>query len=263
MEPAGVLFGILIAGVFGGWEIILFVALVLTLCGAKTLPKLSRGLGLGLHEFLKATKEVGEELNQSNPKESGLVYEALTHDNRTAGFVYPHRSNLAESLRVMILFTAQGFGIGRIPFAPGTWGSLVGLVWFAALLATRRYELYLLGAICGVGLSVWLCGAAEKILKQKDPSSVVLDEIIAIPFCFLPWITTHWLKNGKLPALETLFTGRGLLTVAAIFILFRVFDILKPWPIRQSQRLPGGWGVTVDDLLAAVCVALLSLLFVR
>ena len=91
----------------------------------------------------------------------------------------------------------------------------------------------------------------------------MLDEIIALPFCFLPWVTAGWLKNGKLPALETLFTGRGLLTVAAIFILFRVFDIAKPWPVRQSQQLPGGWGVTVDDLLAALYVGLLSLLFVR
>jgi phosphatidylglycerophosphatase A len=162
----------------------------------------------------------------------------------------------------MILFLAQGFGVGRIPFAPGTFGSLVGLAWVAALLATRRYELFLLGALLGVGLSVWLCGAAEKILKQKDPSSVVLDEIVALPFCFLPWITAVWLKTGKLPALETFFSGRSLLAVGAIFILFRVFDIWKPWPIRQSQRLPGGWGVTVDDLLAAGYVALLSLPFV-
>jgi phosphatidylglycerophosphatase A len=162
----------------------------------------------------------------------------------------------------MILFTAQGFGVGRIPFAPGTFGSVVGLLWLAALLAVKRYELFLFGALCGVGLSVWVCGAAEKILKQKDPSSVVLDEIIAIPFCFLPWVTSSWLKTGKLPAPEIFLSGRGLLAASAIFVLFRVFDILKPWPIRRSQRVPGGWGVTVDDLLAAAYVGLLSLLFI-
>lgn len=259
METAGFSCALLSA-FFGGWEIVLILAIVLILIGARTLPKLSQGLGQGFHEFWKATQDVSEELN---PKESGVVYEALTHDNRTAEFVYPHRSELPELLRAVILFVAQGFGVGRIPFAPGTWGSLVGLFWFAALLATGRYELYLLGALCGAGLSVWLCGAAERILRQKDPSSVVLDEIIAIPFCFFPWITAQWLRNGKLPTLETIFASRGLMTVAAIFILFRVFDILKPWPIRQSQRLPGGWGVTVDDLLAAIYVALASLLFVR
>jgi len=255
-----VAYALLFGSFFGAWEIVLVLAIVLILFGAKRLPEPRCGPWPGFHDFWKSTKDIGKELN---PKESGLVYEALTPDNRTAGFVYPHRSELPELLRAVILFVAQGFGVGRIPFAPGTWGSIVGLLWFAALLATRRYELYLLGALCGVGLSVWLCGGAEKILKQKDPPSVVLDEIIAIPFCFLPWITGQWLRNGKLPTLEMLFTSRGLLTVAAIFILFRIFDILKPWPVRQSQRLPGGWGVTVDDLLAAVYVALLSLLFAR
>ena len=246
-----------------GWpEFVGVLVIVVILLGTKWLPLLLRGTAKGFDEFSKSTRDLGEEL-QPTPSESGLVYEAITHDNRTAEFVYPRRTDLSRALRAMILFVAQGFGVGRIPFAPGTWGSLVGLLWFAALLATRRYELYLFGALCGVGLSVWLCGAAEKILKQKDPSSVVLDEIIALPFCFLPWVTAGWLKSGKLPALESFLSGRGLLVVVAIFVLFRIFDILKPWPVRQSQRLPGGWGVTVDDLLAAVYVALLSLLFVR
>ncbi len=158
----------------------------------------------------------------------------------------------------MILFIAQGFGVGRIPVAPGTFGSVVGLVWFAALLVTGRYELYLAGSLVGIGLSVWLCGAAEKILKQKDPPSVVLDEIIAIPLCFLPWVTQEWWPQRKLPLIETFFTGRGLVMTAGIFILFRLFDIVKPWPVHQSQRLPRGWGVTIDDVLAAIYVALLS-----
>jgi len=249
----------LLAGYFGGWEIMLIVTVVLILYGARSLPALSQGLGLGFREFWKATKDVSEELN---PKESGVVYEALTHNNQTAEFVYPHRSELPEHFRAMILFLAQGFGVGRIPFAPGTFGSLVGLAWVAALLVTRRYELFVLGALGGIGLSVWLCGAAEKILKQKDPSSVVLDEIIALPFCFLPWVTSLWLKTGQLPALNVFANSKGLLSVAAIFALFRLFDIWKPWPVRQSQRLSGGWGVTVDDVLAALYVALLSLLFV-
>ncbi len=262
MEAAVVSYALLAGSLFGGWEVLFILSVVLILLILilfRKLPELSQGLGQGFHEFCKTTKDVSEELN---PKQSGVVHEALTHDNRTAEFVYPHRSEPRELLRAVILFVAQGFGVGRIPFAPGTWGSLVGLAWFAGLMATRRYELYLLGALCGAGFSVWLCGAAERILKQKDPSSVVLDEIIAIPFCFLPWVTAGWLKDGKLPALEVFRSGRGLMAVAAIFVLFRVFDILKPWPVRQSQRLPGGWGVTVDDLLAAVYVALASLLFI-
>jgi len=247
---------------FGGWEIVLILAVVLVLYGAKKLPELSQGLGQGFYEFWKATRAVNEELN-SEPKESGLVYEALTHDSRTAEFVYPHRSDLPEQRRAMILLFAQGFGVGRIPFAPGTFGSLVGILWFALLLTTKRYELYLLGALCGVGLAVWLCGAAEKILKQKDPSSVVLDEIVALPFCFLPWVTQAWMRQHQMPALDAFLTGRSLLSVLGIFVLFRIFDIWKPWPVRQSQSLPGGWGVTMDDLLAAIYVALLSLLLLR
>ena len=257
MATAFALFSYLVGGAFGGWEVVFILAVILLFLGARYLPLLARGLGL--HNFWKALDEVSDELN---PKESGLVYEAFTHDNRTAGFVYPHRSELPETVRAMILLIAQGFGAGRIPVAPGTFGSLVGLLWFAALLATKRYELYVLGAMCGIGLSVWLCGAAEKILKQKDPSSVVLDEIVALPFCFLPWVTTVWLNQHRLPALETFISGRGWLMTAGIFVLFRIFDILKPWPIGPSQRLPGGWGVTVDDLLAAAGVALLSLLFI-
>jgi len=262
VELAAAIPFLLAGSFFGGWEIVLTLAIVLILYGAKKLPELSQGHGQGLYEFWKATKAAIEELN-SDPKESGLVHEAITSDNRTAEFVYPHRSDLSAHLRAMILFVAQGFGVGRIPFAPGTFGSVVGILWFALLIATKRYELYLIGALGGIGLSVWLCGAAEKILKQKDPSSVVLDEIVAIPFCFLPWVTQAWLRQHQLPAIDTFLNGRALSAVFAIFVLFRIFDIWKPWPVRQSQSLPGGWGVTMDDVLAATYVALLSLLFVR
>jgi len=245
---------------FGGWETVLIMAVVLVLFAARKLPELTRGLGRGIREFRKETGDLGDTLIPGQ-KQDGLVYEALTHDNRTAEFVYPERSDEGDNMRALILFLAQGFGIGRIPFAPGTFGSLVGLVWFAMLLGTKRYEFYLLGALGGVGLSVWVCGAAEKILKQKDPSSVVLDEIAAIPFCFLPWVTHRWLPEHTLPAAEIFFTGKALLASTGIFVLFRIFDIAKPWPVHQSQRLPGGWGVTVDDVLAALYVALGSAVF--
>jgi phosphatidylglycerophosphatase A len=84
----------------------------------------------------------------------------------------------------------------------------------------------------------------------------VLDEVIAIPFCFLPWVLVEWTRQGHvMPSVETFFSGRAWLGTAGVFALFRLFDIWKPWPIRQLQRLPGGWGVTVDDLLASVYVA--------
>jgi phosphatidylglycerophosphatase A len=152
-----------------------------------------------------------------------------------------------------VLWVAQGFGSGRIPFAPGTFGSLVGLLWFFVLLQTRNFWLYLLGTLLGLAASVWLCGKAERILNQTDPGSIVLDEIAAMPLCFAVALGVPWFTRQELPAPKWPF-------VAIIFVLFRIMDIAKPWPIRRSQKLPGGWGVTVDDALAALFVALLSAL---
>jgi len=150
------------------------------------------------------------------------------------------------------LWIAQGFGIGRIPVAPGTFGSILGLGFFAALLCTHS----LIGVICGIltgsAVSVWLCGEGEKILGQTDPGSIVLDEIVAIPLCFLTWLLS--LGGEKLPGPEYFFGQQRWMYTVALFLLFRLFDVWKPWPVRQSQRLPNGWGVTCDDLLAAVYV---------
>jgi len=162
------------------------------------------------------------------------------------------------------LFVAQGFGIGRIPFAPGTFGSLIGLLWFALLLCFGNFWVYLTGTIAGLALSVWLCGAGEKILNARDPGSIVFDEIAAIPICFLGWILAHLYgyKESSFPTLAFFFSKQHLLATLGVVAAFRLFDIWKPWPVRQSQNLPGGWGVTVDDLLAAIYVSALTLLFV-
>lgn len=151
----------------------------------------------------------------------------------------------------LILFFAQGLGSGRIPFAPGTFGSVVGVLWVWALAAIGSYPLYLAATAGGIALSVWLSGEAEKILGETDPGSIVIDEIIALPVCFLPWFTLH--SPGPV------FTGHFFILSLALFAAFRLFDIAKPWPIRQIQRLPGGWGVTIDDVLAALYVAGLHL----
>jgi phosphatidylglycerophosphatase A len=159
-----------------------------------------------------------------------------------------------------ILWLAQGFGIGRIPKAPGTFGSVVGLAWFALLLMTGNLSLYLIGCLIGLALSVWLCGAGEKILKAKDPGSVVFDEIAAIPICFLGWVIVHLRNTGAFPTPQSFFSKHNLLATLGVFVAFRLFDIWKPWPVRQSQSFPGGWGVTIDDALAAVYVNVVVLL---
>jgi len=243
---------------FGRWEVVLMLAVVLILFGAKKLSELGKGLSQGLDELLKATRDVADEVANKDRRESGVVYEAITPDSRTAEFTFRTRFENDSSV---ILFIAQGFGVGRISFAPGAFGSLVGLLWFVALLAMGNVLLFLTGSIAGVGLSVWLCGKAEKILRQRDPSSVVLDEIVALPFCFAGWVAMLFFKNGHLPAPEYFFSRETWLLTLGVFVAFRFFDVLKPWPVRQSQSLPGGWGVTMDDLLAAAYVNVAVLLF--
>ncbi len=208
----------------GGAEIVLLAALVLIFWGARKLTELGRSMG------------------------------------RRREDSSPIPTNWAKDL---LLTITQGFGVGRIPFAPGTFGSLVGLLWFTLLVSTGNFWFYLAGTILGLAFSVWCCGVAEEILHQTDPPAVVLDEITALPVCFLPWTASIWFHQGVLPSPESFFLSINLAATAAIFLLFRFFDVAKPWPIRQSQRLPGGWGVTVDDLLAALCVALITLPFVK
>ncbi|HYV27209.1 MAG TPA: phosphatidylglycerophosphatase A [Candidatus Eisenbacteria bacterium] len=163
----------------------------------------------------------------------------------------------------MILLIAQGFGAGKMPFAPGTFGSLVGLIWFVLLIASGNLWGYIVGMMGGIAFSVWLCGAAEKILKQIDPGSIVLDEIVAMPVCFASWVGLFHSHHGHLPTPEYFVSLQIWPWTVGVFLAFRFFDVLKPWPVRQSQSLPGGWGVTVDDLLASVYVNVVSAVILR
>ena len=126
----------------------------------------------------------------------------------------------------------------RLP-APGTWGSLVGLLYFALLYQRAPIGAVLIGTIIAGYLAVGICGEAEVRLRKKDPGEVVLDEVVAIPLCFLGWRT---LLNVA-PAWVLLLAG---------FALFRLFDIWKPSAIGRLQLLPAGWGVVADDLAAAL-----------
>jgi phosphatidylglycerophosphatase A len=165
-------------------------------------------------------------------------------------------------VNALLLWLAQGFGIGRIPKAPGTFGSLVGLGWFALLLWSGSFWIYFLGCLVGIALSIWLCGAGEKILNARDPGSIVFDEIAAIPICFFGWVASRefLFKVSHFPHPEYFFSKQHILPTLGVFAAFRFFDVWKPWPVRQSQSLPGGWGVTIDDVLAAVYVNVVVLI---
>ncbi len=138
----------------------------------------------------------------------------------------------------LILFLAQGCGLGWSRLGPGTVGSLgaIPLAW-ALKLAFPHPLAYLAMLIVVVCFGIWICQQATRILNVEDPGSVVLDEIAAVLLIFAIVPFTWW-------------------TVAAGFILFRILDISKPWPIRVLERLPGGWGIMADDLFAGGGVGL-------
>lgn len=148
-------------------------------------------------------------------------------------------------------WVAEGFGAGRLPLAPGTWGTFVGVGWTLLLLAAGSGWVFAGGCILGLAAAVGLCGAAERHLGRPDPPSVVLDEIAAVPVCFAGWQVVQLVQTGRaLQPADLVRDGAWLVTLAGV-LAFRFFDVLKPWPVRQSQTWPGGWGITADDVLAA------------
>jgi phosphatidylglycerophosphatase A len=141
--------------------------------------------------------------------------------------------------RSLIIGCATLGPLGQNTPAPGTWGSLAGVLYFTTFYQHAPIGAVLIGSIIGGYLAVGMCGEAEVRLRKKDPGEIVLDEVIAIPLCFLGWRT---LLNVA-PAWVLLLAG---------FALFRLFDIWKPGAIRQLQSLPAGWGVVADDFAAAL-----------
>lgn len=130
--------------------------------------------------------------------------------------------------------------IGRRLPAPGTWGSVAGLMYFTVFFAgTLGVVGTLLLSALGAYVAVAICGEAELRLLRRDPGEVVLDEFVAMPLCFLGWP----LLTVVLPNWAIFLTG---------FALFRLFDIIKPFGIKRLQDLPGGWGVVADDIAAAL-----------
>ncbi len=132
-----------------------------------------------------------------------------------------------------VLFLATGFYVGNIPPAPGTLGSLIGLA-LCFLLAGIQLPPAIILAVLFIGFAVWIAHAAEKTLKKKDPGCIVIDEVagMVVTLIGLPF---------------------NLTTAVIGFIIFRILDILKPFPIRTlDKRLSGGIGIVADDVVAGI-----------
>jgi phosphatidylglycerophosphatase A len=142
----------------------------------------------------------------------------------------------------LAVWLATGGGVGFVRFAPGTFGSLLGLplAWALSLLPWWGY---LAATVAVILLGVPICGAAARRLGREDPGAVVWDEIAAMPLTFAA--TDLQRSPGSLA-----------LVLALGFALFRLFDILKPPPTRWLEHLPGGWGIIADDLMAGAYAGL-------
>jgi phosphatidylglycerophosphatase A len=132
---------------------------------------------------------------------------------------------------------ATGLGSGYAPYAPGTAGSLVGLILFLPLAGRPAWQLLTATALV-VLVGIAAGDHVARRIGRKDPGLVVVDEVAG------QWITL-------------LFLPLTLGTALAGFVLFRLMDVLKPWPARDFERLPGGVGIMADDVMAGIYANLL------
>lgn len=144
---------------------------------------------------------------------------------------------MTEKRRGAAVWIATCFGVGYFPFAPGTAGSAIGLglvVGIGRLPLARHWRIAIVAiAAIGIGaLGVWAASGAEKFFGRVDPGQVVIDEVVGQMLTLLlqPDATWKWLLAG--------------------FVLFRIFDVVKPFPARSFEHAPGGWGIMLDDVAA-------------
>lgn len=139
-------------------------------------------------------------------------------------------------------FLAFGFGSGLAPKAPGTFGTLAALplVWLMSSYTSLLVYLLITAVACIAG--IWICGKAAADMQVHDDSSIVWDEVAGMMITMIA-VPLTW---------QYLLAG---------FVLFRIFDILKPWPIRYlDKHVHGGFGIMIDDILAGLfSLALLHL----
>jgi phosphatidylglycerophosphatase A len=151
----------------------------------------------------------------------------------------PTARHLADPVHLLAL----GFGAGLAPFAPGTFGSVVGLV-IALALAPLGFLWNLVACVAAVVAGIWICGESARRLGVHDHPAIVWDEVAGMMIAMLAAPQDWW---GALLA----------------FALFRLFDIAKPWPIREIDHgMRGGAGIMLDDVMAGIAAAA-GLLIVR
>ena len=154
-------------------------------------------------------------------------------------------SSCNKYLKRVAWFISTGAGVGLSPVAPGTFGTAAALLIYYVLPVPSASPIFLSIILLGLIIGIWATGILSTC-NDPDPGKVVWDEYVGL------WITCFLLPKTW-----------GWLICA--FFLFRIFDILKPWPIRRVESLPKGWGIMLDDVLAGIygnlCINITQILF--
>ena len=146
------------------------------------------------------------------------------------------------------LFLSTGFGIGLIPFAPGTFGSI--FAWFVFVIMSHFVDM-LIYTICIVFIAIWVCEKASINLIEKDHKSIVIDELAGMWVALVPVI--YFASNQF----------ERIIYACLALVFFRVFDILKPFPISYfDKKYKNGFGIVLDDIIAGIFSGVLSVLIV-
>ena len=132
----------------------------------------------------------------------------------------------------LILLLASGLGVGFSPFAPGTTGTLVAIP-IALLLSPIRSPVYEVTILTFFFFSSWIAERAQNHWQKRDDQRIVIDEIMGY------FLTMLWIP-------------KSLLFISVGFLLFRLLDIVKPFPCRQLEKVRGGFGVVLDDVFAGI-----------
>jgi phosphatidylglycerophosphatase A len=175
----------------------------------------------------------------------------IAADSALATSLSPH------SVKDYLALAIATCGVGYLPLAPGTWGSLLAVCFYLVLhdfwfphtdipqgAYVRSYlavQVLIIAAVTLIG--VWAASRTERVLRIKDPGKVVIDEVAGQLIALLPVAGRLWLRADAM-------------MVLAAFLLFRFFDIVKPYPARKMESLHGGVGIMADDLVAGIYAAI-------
>lgn len=132
----------------------------------------------------------------------------------------------------LIMLLATGFGSGMLRPYSGTWGTIPAVLLAWAIQRTGNDAIFIASTLAVIAISIWASGRAEPLFGH-DSGRIVIDEWAGVFVCYLGMPADAWM-------------------MIPVFVLFRVFDVWKPWPTRRLELWPGGIGVTADDLMAGV-----------